>query len=239
MKPVKVEKLWNKVYKILLDEISNMSSNHNRLSSEEELAKDMGISRATVREAMQQLIGEGYITRRHGKGNFTHPSAVQLSKRIDLTVDFVDLLSKDSKNVSCRCIYAEKKEASDKMKAVFPKVYQKVYTQHWMYSADDKPLILCKIEVPVDMLIIEPEPPTNKFELVKWLEKYCGLDIAYYATRMCCKTDTDATKVLELPKNTYMQNWQETVYDIYDNPVAFSDLYFHPEDMDLSMVLRF
>jgi GntR family transcriptional regulator len=42
----------------------------DRLPGEEELSKELGISRPTLREAMGRLEGQGVITRRHGVGAF-------------------------------------------------------------------------------------------------------------------------------------------------------------------------
>lgn len=70
-----------------------------RLPSEPELAKEMGVSRATLREAMRTFETQGLIRRKQGSGTYvTHPSAVfdsglevlesieTLAKRINLAV---------------------------------------------------------------------------------------------------------------------------------------------------------
>ena len=80
MSPRKPERLWNHTYDYLRGQIAQMSAGHNRLEPEEELTRRLGVSRATVREATQALVQEGYVTRRHGKGNFAHPSVASLDR---------------------------------------------------------------------------------------------------------------------------------------------------------------
>lgn len=75
-----------------------------RLLAEPELAKQMGVSRATLREAMRTFEGQGLIRRRQGVGTFVvgHPQVIEtglevlqsietLAKRIGLEVSMGDL----------------------------------------------------------------------------------------------------------------------------------------------------
>ena len=63
--------LFFQLYVLLRDAIlSGCYRPGDRMSSEADLCVTYGISRTTVRYALDRLTAEGYITRLHGKGTF-------------------------------------------------------------------------------------------------------------------------------------------------------------------------
>ncbi len=94
-----------------------------RLPSEPELAKLMGVSRATLREGMRSFEGRGLIRRRQGVGTFVVPQAKvietglevlesieSLANRIGLSVSMGELQIKD---VFATCEEAEKLQVEE------------------------------------------------------------------------------------------------------------------------------
>lgn len=234
----KSDKLWQQVYQILLKEIKSMKPGENRLPSEEELAVQLQVSRATAREAMQALIRDGYLTRRHGKGNFVHPSVMNLENRIDLTADFIELLSREGAPATCIMLKHSILPLPEMARSYFPECLE-MFSQTTLYrNGQAQPCIYCTTLVPMESMQKEPMP-TIKHRLEGWLTEFCGKDTAYYATSLKCTKNADVNEYFSLPSDTWLQNWQEVIYDIYDEPVAFVDLYFHPGNMPLSIVLNF
>ena len=236
MKPS--ERLWGRAYAYLLARIRAVRAGENRLESEEELAQQLSVSRATVREATQVLTREGYLTRWHGKGIFAHPSVDALRHRMDLTTDFLRLLDTGAGAVHCQVVRSGFGPCGAAMARRFPIPCDSVYEQEWLYQVDETPMIFCKVSLPSDLLQATPGLPTPGQSLADWIAHYCGRDSAYYAAHLGCRADPGANWALRIPPETVVQNWQEILYDLTDTPVAFCDIFFHPEYMDLSMVLR-
>lgn len=62
---------------ILLEQIESTWAAHTAIPSERELMAEYGVSRATVREAIRQLVDEGRLYRVHGKGTFVAGERIQ------------------------------------------------------------------------------------------------------------------------------------------------------------------
>ncbi|NCE63669.1 GntR family transcriptional regulator [Pseudoflavonifractor sp. 524-17] len=234
----KSRRLWSQTCGVLLESIRRMRPGENRLETEEALTRRLNVSRATVREAMDTLVWQGYVTRRQGKGNFAHPSVGQLRHRMDLDADFLRLIRTEDQEGDCRNLRCGFARASQAMARRFPRPCGRVYELHWLYTLGETPMIFCKIALPEEVLTLPPEPPARGETLYQWIARFCGRDFAYFAAHLGCQADEDAAQALALPRETVVQNWQEIFYDLSDEPVAFCEVFFHPENMDLSMVLR-
>jgi GntR family transcriptional regulator len=53
------------------------------IPSERRLSSDLGVSRLTVRAALDDLVREGYLVRRHGSGTFV--SEPKIAQQLTLT----------------------------------------------------------------------------------------------------------------------------------------------------------
>lgn len=65
------EKLYVQIYGIFLEKIASGEwPDGTMIPPEDELCRIYDVSKITVREAIQDLVREGYITRQQGKGTF-------------------------------------------------------------------------------------------------------------------------------------------------------------------------
>lgn len=77
----------------LLAKILGGTFEDNHLPPESELAAQMGVSRTTIRSALQVLERDGLITRRRGAGTFVRPSPLPYGLGLHRLVGFSDLLA--------------------------------------------------------------------------------------------------------------------------------------------------
>jgi GntR family transcriptional regulator len=83
-----------------------------RLPAEPDLAKQMGVSRATLREAMRTFEGQGLIRRRQGVGTFVVRQSRVLESGLEVLESIETLASKSGLEVSMGALHIDRLQAS-------------------------------------------------------------------------------------------------------------------------------
>ena len=85
----------------------------SRLPSEPELAKRMGVSRATLREAMRSFEGQGMIRRRQGVGTFVVAKVPVLDSGLEVLESIETLAQRTNLSVNMGELQVEQIEADE------------------------------------------------------------------------------------------------------------------------------
>ena len=108
-RPRTSQRLHESLHKIIIS-----MSPGDRLPSEPDLARQLGVSRATLREAMRTFETQGYISRRQGSGTFvSHPSQV-IDSGMEILESIETLARKIGLPVSTAAVQIEYREASQR-----------------------------------------------------------------------------------------------------------------------------
>lgn len=82
--------LYEQITDLLRQQLSSSMSAGDQLPTEAELVERFATSRATVRKAVQQLVDEGVLTRRRGKGTFIARPLPRVVHSIDRVMPFME-----------------------------------------------------------------------------------------------------------------------------------------------------
>jgi GntR family transcriptional regulator len=223
----------------LLEEIKKMKPGNNRLAPEEDIAKKMGVSRATVRQAMEALIREGYISRRQGKGNFGHPGVTGLAMRFDRNSDFRNLVRESGGDFSLKQANMQLAHPSARMLKRMPHAEkEQTLTFDWIYQDNQRAAIHCKIEVLRYLVREIPKKELSEERLSDFLSRYCMVEISHTATWLSSSIDPDIARIFRIERGRSMVVWEEIFYDLYDREICFNTIHFHPDRIDLSMLIH-
>ena len=221
----------------------------NRLPSEAALSIELGVSRATVREALAALIREGVVTKRHGLGNLIHRSTLESHFRIDKISDFRTMLEDAGCKVSVR--KSPIKSVSSIREYDFVKNYEFIKDKpdtdeeyillERLYYSNGKPGIITQNLI--RKAIMKPdyfEQKTEfKGEFSHLLNEYSKEEVANsICTIEAVKADTTTAGELAIDEGDPIIQWYQCFYSIYDNVISYTKISFHPTIIKLSLLQK-
>lgn len=121
-----------------------------RLENETDLADRLGLSRPTMRRAIEYLVGRGLLVRRRGIG--TQVVQAKVTREVQLTGLYEDL-AKSGREPSTQVVSFRTEPAGDALAAAFGiAAGRPVYAFERLRSAGGEPLALMRNHVPADLL---------------------------------------------------------------------------------------
>lgn len=234
--------LAEKVFDVLCENISKMEIGDNRLPSEEELSKTLGVSRATVREALKNLKVHGFITTIHGVGTFGHPSALNIQNRLDLSTDFMAFLEAvyEPEDIDLRIKHLGFDKASKACQKHLEVDEIDVHRMDWIFLAQKKPMMYCKYEMKKDAFRTEVDPNLKGIEdLGTFSRAFLHDQIAYCSMELGSSITKEVAEYFQVDLETPILYWEETIYNINDAPVGYAICYAHPDNMKMSVLTHF
>jgi len=220
----------------------------DRLPSEPQLAAELGISRATLREAVRMLVSDGLLDRRHGVGTFVvRVPTPTIERGIDELFSLGDAIEQlgyaagtGAHRVAvevCPPVVADELRISSDAPIVH-------LTR--VRLADGRPVILCEDFLPQTLL--QPQSLTAdqaaaevaaRGSLYRWFEERLGLAIDTALTRIePLAADSDTADALQLPAGTALLVLRQTHYTADGTPVLYSTNVHNSDVIHFHLVRR-
>lgn len=199
-----------------------------RLPRETELAEKLGVSRTRLRDILAQLEQEGIITRRHGIGTLINHHVLQVKNRMDLEVEFSDIIRQNGRKPAVTNVHLKEDVAdrflADKLELPLGTPIVRITR---VCTADGKPAIYC--EDILDRRLMKHDYTIQDLEapIFHFLDKICGVEAYMDLTRLHAVTASDElAEILEVPMGTPLLNMEEVDYDVDGNIIFYSRQYF-------------
>ena len=94
--------IYRQIRDVLVKDIRQFYKSGDTLPSENELAQRFGVNRHTLRRAIDEIVADGLVERRHGKGVYVLEPAINYS--IGSTTRFTETLQSQGKTTSSRVL---------------------------------------------------------------------------------------------------------------------------------------
>ncbi len=199
-----------------------------KLPSEFQLSKLLGVSRATLREALRILEEENIVTRRHGVGTFVNAKPI-FSSGIEELFSVTEMIERGGMKPGSQYLSTEILEATEEdAKKFYPFRVEKLAKVERVRTADGEPVVYCVDKIPKGLIPLEHvHKEDSMFQLLEeYSEKVVGYAVTFiepvgYQERISTILNCDPDQPLLLLKQMH--------YTTDDEPVLYSSNYFRPD----------
>lgn len=209
-----------------------------KLPSEFELAKTLGVSRATLREALRLLEEDNIIIRRHGVGTFVNPKPVFTSGIEQLTSVSETIRQAGMEPGAIYLSRAETISSEEDINRFHCEQDDTVITIERVRTANGEPVVYCIDKVPSRYL---PEDFLGRTEssIFSALEESGELRISYAVTYIDpVGYHEEASPILECDPETALLVLKQLHYDEDDRVVLYSKNYFRADKFSFHVVRK-
>ena len=236
------EQLFTKVRKLLLDMLETGAfANTEKLPSEENLAKSLGVSRSVLRDVLAIFEAEGYITRRRGVGTIINRHIINTRTRLDIEKEFLELISDAGYTPKIDFVNV-KYEAADCSLAQKLSIEKgsKITAVERLVLADNRPAIYCIDYIAKKLVKVQHYTESELHKpIFHFLEKYCYEEVSHNLTRvMPVVADSKIAGLLQVEEGTPLFYMSETGYNIENQPILLSREYHCTDILNYSILRK-
>ena len=197
-----------------------------RIENEVALGDRLGLSRPTVRRAIQDLVDKGLLVRRRGIG--TQVVHGQVTRGVELTSLYEDL-ARDGKKPSTKTLKYEITKADAKVaERLGVAVGSPVLHLRRLRLADSTPVSVMENWLPADFTDIG-EAELNEHGLYQML-RFRGVTMSVAKQRIGArKAQADEPDLLDIEKNAALLTMDRTAYDNSGRAVEFGHHCYRPD----------
>jgi GntR family transcriptional regulator len=195
-----------------------------QLPSEEQLARRLGVSRPTVREALALLQIEGIVSRRHGAGNFVNHVPPQISARIDELISFPELIAAHGFEPEMTDLRISRIEGSASVTAalMLPPAAPVLLVQR-LYLASGRPAVWMSDLLPAALVTDQTAWAAFTGDMLAFLRTTVAAPVAYAVARVSVEeVDRRIARRLRVKAGAGVLRIEQTAYTATNRPVVYS-----------------
>lgn len=213
----------------------------SRLPSENALADDLGVSRATLREALRALEEEGKIIRQQGIGTFIAPRLSKMQKGIEDLFSVTETIESQGFKPGTEG-YTIWQEKMGELSCVFEeKPDDLMWVIERIRTANREPVVYCKDYLSQKLVPTKLDLTKNPYgeSIFEVLEKQYHLRITHAIARIIPLTAPDwlATN-LKIVSETPLLLLEQRIYDQKEQLIIFSRNYFRHDKIEFQVLRK-
>jgi len=222
-----------------LSTLITRTSAGQRLPSEPDLAKQMGVSRATLREAMRTFEAQGLIRRRQGAGTFVVGQVPILESGLEVLESLDSMAKRQNLEVNVSDLHVEKlladQENADGLNVALGTRVTRVSR---VVRTDNRPVAYLVDALPEEIFRPDDLPPSFRGSVLDHLIRRGDPLKMSRAKITAIGATAEVAKALEIQRGDVLLHFNSQVYDESGRVVTYTLSYFIPGYFQFHVVRR-
>ena len=208
----------------LLEKIKDGTYPQNKaLPTEHELIQSYGVSRTTVRQAIDNLVKEGYIEKRRGVGTFVAEREKLNSWDLGSLKSFEEAFKESNHKIRTEALSIKAIKLDSKLQQIFGDKEKEVYELERVRFIDERPAMSIITFVPASIFSNMDRYDFSSVSLYKTMSEEYNINICYAEKefRVVSAVREDAQK-LKLKVGSQLQEVRTITYDDNNRVIEYS-----------------
>lgn len=222
-----------------LAKLINKTPAGQRLPSEPDLAKQLGVSRATLREAMRSFETQGLLRRKQGSGTYVVGKIKALDSGLEILESIDTLAKRQGLEVSLSDLHIETIPADEELAFTFRvKENAKLTRIRRVIRTEGRPIAYLVDTLPEDVLSAKDLPTGFNGSVLDLLLGRGDLLTSSRADVSAIGASADVAKPLEIQRGDVLLHFSSQLFDGNGKMVDISMSYFIPGYFHFHIVRR-
>ena len=230
--------LYVRLRRVLNDLInSRLLEQGQALPTEREIAEMSGLSRVTVRKAVDELVTAGRLSRRHGSGTFIAPPATKVQQSLSKLTSFTEDMAR--RGMATRAVWLNRgvfTPSPDEIMALGLSVGDSVARLARLRIADDMPMAIEQAAITAEFL---PDPTIVEHSLYDTLEKRDARPWRATQRISARKVDAPEAELLGIVAGDAVLQIERVSYLISGRAIEFTRSIYRGDSYDFVAEMRF
>lgn len=207
----------------------------NKLPREEQLCELIGVSRVTLRSALNELASEGVVLRRQGKGTFVNRTCMSMTATLNPAMHFGDIIARSGYTPHIHMTGWEIFPANDEIAAGLQiKPSTACICAKKIFYADDRPCVYCEDILPAALWGDAPMPD-GEDSLFQLIYERSGRKVSWDKVELHVCMSDDLRDLSPFGSRPLLL-LKSLTYDKDDAPLFFASEYIDTQLLTLSQI---
>ena len=215
--------LYDQLVDILTDKIEHEYEPGDMLPSERALSERYGLSRTTVRLALQELERQGYVIRKHGRGTFVADRSTRVADLLE-SYSFSEQMRDMGREPSTFVLEFDQIEADKNLaRAMNITLGDKLYKLRRLRLADDLPMMVEVSYLPVRLFLSLTRPMLEEASLYDIIENTYSQKIHVAEEDFCASVaKASDARLLDIAEGDPVLNLVRTTFNTENEVVEYT-----------------